>query len=399
MTGLTQPGLRAEFSQTLPVPLSGRFEAEPGQMVGLVGRSGAGKTSVLRILAGLAQPSSGHVAVGPHTWQDSAQGIWVPPQHRKVGLVFQNYALMPHLSALENVRLALGGLPRPQAQALAQEWLNKVQLTPALWARRPAQLSGGQQQRVALARALAREPALLLLDEPFSAVDQMTRRKLYTVLENLRGELNIPIVLVTHDLQEARLLCEQLVVMEGGEVLQQGCPSEVYRRPRNRRVADLVGLQNRFSGRWLGEEGLPGGFARFEWLNTLKPGDLSESQPLVLRTLSKGKIPPGFLMNWVIHNDGIRVLGSMDEPENAPSPGSNPGVNRIPCELASIKDLGDVTLLEFKPLQAPRRNLRVGLSGQSVVPLVQGQSYWVELNPEMIHVMPKHRSSSSLERG
>ena len=127
---------------------------------------------------------------------------------RQVGLVFQNYALMPHLDAIGNVALPLLHLPLAARRAQASAWLDRMQLTPAEQTRRPAQLSGGQQQRVAVARALARQPRLLLLDEPFSAVDHMSRQGLYQLLADLRRDLAIPIVLVTHDLNEARLLAD-----------------------------------------------------------------------------------------------------------------------------------------------------------------------------------------------
>ncbi|PZO26801.1 MAG: ABC transporter ATP-binding protein, partial [Betaproteobacteria bacterium] len=134
--------------------------------------------------------------------------------------------------------------------------------------RKPAQLSGGQQQRVALARALARQPQLLLLDEPFSAVDQMNREGLYRLLAELRADLNIPIVLVTHDLNEARMLCDKLVVLDQGQVLQEGPAFDVHRRPRNSRVADLVGIQNRFHGAWLGP-GQEAGVGHLQWTRAL----------------------------------------------------------------------------------------------------------------------------------
>ncbi|MDP3616485.1 MAG: ABC transporter ATP-binding protein [Rhodoferax sp.] len=265
--------LVVEVEQTQPMPLSARFRCAPGQMLALVGPSGAGKTSMLRIMAGLMRPGQGVVRVGDRLWCDTARGLFVPPQKRHVGLVFQNYALMPHLDALSNVALALLHLPHPQRRERARHWLDHVHLTPEQQARRPAELSGGQQQRVAVARALAREPALLLLDEPFSAVDQMSRHSLYALLAELRRELNIPIVLVTHDLNEARLLCDQLVVMDAGRVLQQGEPASIHRAPRNARVADLMGIQNRFHGVWLG---------------------LTNE--------------PGQAVTWVIHGEGIRLL-------------------------------------------------------------------------------------------
>ena len=227
------PALQVSVQQTHPMPLGGTFSCQAGEMLALVGPSGAGKTSMLRVLAGLMRPQQGRVQVGGELWCDTEASLWQPPHRRHVGMVFQNYALMPHLSALENVALPLLHLPRGERLARAARWLDHVGLLPEQQQRRPAALSGGQQQRVAVARALAREPALLLLDEPFSAVDQMSRQGLYRLLAQLREELTIPIVLVTHDLHEARLLADTLVVMDGGQVLQQGAPATLYRSPRN----------------------------------------------------------------------------------------------------------------------------------------------------------------------
>jgi molybdate transport system ATP-binding protein len=161
-------------------------------------------------------------------------------------------------------------LPVKQRLQAATDWLNRMGLTAEQQQRVPAMLSGGQQQRVALARALARQPKLLLMDEPFSAVDQMSRRGLYALIADLRRDLHIPIVLVTHDLNEARQLADKLVVMDEGQVLQEATPAHIHRAPRNARVADLVGIPNRFHGRWLGAGGphaLPEGFAWLEWLS------------------------------------------------------------------------------------------------------------------------------------
>src|SRR5690606_29570283 len=158
--------------------------------------------------------------IGSTPWCDTAARIFVPPQERHLGLVFQNYALMPHLSALDNVGLSLLDLPQRQRRVAAARWLAHVHLEAVQHSRRPDQLSGGQQQRVAIARALARSPRLLLLDEPFSAVDHLTRRGLYHLLADLRLNLAIPIILVTHNLHEARMLADRMAVMDRGKVMQ-----------------------------------------------------------------------------------------------------------------------------------------------------------------------------------
>ena len=221
------PALSVRLKQVAPIPLQAEFSCASGELLALVGPSGSGKTTILRVIAGLARCQQGRVAIGADAWFDAEAGIDVSPQRRRVGLVFQNYALFPHLSALGNVAVASG---RADARAHAQEMLGRVRLN-AFADRRPSQLSGGQQQRVAIARALAREPQVLLLDEPFSAVDQTARLDLYQELAELRRGLAIPIVLVTHDLQEAQRLADRLVVLERGEVLAVGSIDEVLALP------------------------------------------------------------------------------------------------------------------------------------------------------------------------
>jgi molybdate transport system ATP-binding protein len=174
-------------------------------------------------------------------WLDTKRGLDLPPHRRPVGLVFQTYALFPHMTALGNVVAALGHRPARERVARARDLLTLVHLA-GFEARRPAALSGGQQQRVAVARALAREPAVLLLDEPFSAVDRPTRRKLHGELAELRQSVRIPIVLVTHDVEEAAALADRLCVIDHGETLQTGRPPELLARPANARVAMALDL-------------------------------------------------------------------------------------------------------------------------------------------------------------
>jgi molybdate transport system ATP-binding protein len=181
-----------------PMRLDASFDCAPGELVALVGPSGSGKTSLLRAIAGLLQSRSlrGRITVGDDCWFDSSTGIDLAPQARRVGLVFQQYALFPHLSAMENVAIHRHGDWTP---ARFDSLFSRLGLL-GLENRRPSQLSGGQQQRVALARALARDPRVLLLDEPFSAVDAPARQALYRELASLRETLSTPILLVTHDL-------------------------------------------------------------------------------------------------------------------------------------------------------------------------------------------------------
>lgn len=347
----------------------------PGELLALVGQSGAGKTSLLRILAGLMKPEHGRVEVAGQVWCDTEAGVHLPPQQRHVGLMFQSYALMPHLSALDNVALALLHLPKPQRLAQARQWLERVQLTPDQQARRPAALSGGQQQRVAVARALARSPQLLLLDEPFSAVDQMLRQELYRTLADLRADLHIPIVLVTHDLNEARQLADTLAVMDGGEVLQHGSPAKLYSSPRNGRVADLVGIQNRFQGVWQGPDTDHPGMGCLAWL----PNDSQSEEPIRLRVRDKGRLVPGQRVSWVIQADGLHLL---TEP---PADGAQTTVCAV---LAELRYLGDLSLATLMLDDVPGTRLQLTLAGAQRSGLQVGQKLCVRLDMDWVHVMP-----------
>lgn len=236
--------LRVNITLNAPTQLDVSLSCEPGQMLALVGPSGSGKSTTLRCIAGLQKPSSGVIEGGGQRWFDSLQGLALSPQQRRVGIVFQEYALFPHLNVADNIRLACDGQPDA---ARVEDLLAQVHLS-GLASRYPAQLSGGQQQRVALARALARNPDVLLLDEPFSAVDKVTRRKLYLELHTLRQQLAMPVILVTHDLDEAAMLADQMCVIHQGKTLQQGTIDEVLQRPKNLSVARQVDIRNLFDG-------------------------------------------------------------------------------------------------------------------------------------------------------
>ena len=236
-----RPGLSVRLRQDGPIPLAVDLACGPSELLALVGPSGSGKTTVLRAVAGLYQPRQGHVACGGATWLDIDAGIDVPAHRRRVGLVFQAYALFPHMTALANVMAAMHHRPRAERADRARELLRQVHLD-GLEGRRPATLSGGQQQRVAVARALARDPAVLLLDEAFSAVDRRTRRRLHDELRELRGMVSLPIVLVTHDLDECAALADRLCVLDAGETLQTGRTAEVLSAPADRRVREALDL-------------------------------------------------------------------------------------------------------------------------------------------------------------
>jgi len=223
---------------TASIPLDIAFRVEPGELLALVGHSGSGKSTMLRTIAGLWTPSEARVAVNGETWLDTGRRVNLAPHRRRVGMVFQSFALFPHMTALGNVIAAMHHRPAPGREDEARRLLALVNLS-GLEARKPAELSGGQQQRVAVARALAREPAALLLDEPFSAVDRATRERLYEEIGRLRAHLAMPTVLVTHDMEEARLLADRMVVIEEGRVVRSGSTGDVLFDPAALRAMGL----------------------------------------------------------------------------------------------------------------------------------------------------------------
>nr|WP_241844288.1 ABC transporter ATP-binding protein [Kitasatospora sp. CB01950] len=219
------------------------FSAQPGEVLALLGPNGAGKSTALRALAGLLPLTSGRLALDGSEWDSPSAGVFVPAEQRPIGVVFQDYLLFPHLSALDNVAFGLRckGLRRAAARAEALPWLERMGLAEHA-GQRPAKLSGGQAQRVALARALAVRPRLLLLDEPLAALDARTRLDIRAELRRHLAEFEAVAVLVTHDPLDAMVLADRLVVIEAGQVVQTGRPAEVARRPRTDYIARLVGL-------------------------------------------------------------------------------------------------------------------------------------------------------------
>ncbi len=239
--GSARRGLQVRLSQREPIPLDTEFAVGAGEVMALIGPSGSGKSTTLRSIAGLYRPADGRIACNGSVWLDHDAGVFVPARQRRVGLVFQSYALFPHLTAIENVMEAMLDVPAAERREQAHALLRRVHLDSVI-ERRPAALSGGEQQRVAVARALGRRPEVLLLDEPFSAVDRVTRRALRRELADLRRDLPMPVVLVTHDLDDAARLADRLCVLHKGRVLQTGPVGEVMNQPATPEVASLLDL-------------------------------------------------------------------------------------------------------------------------------------------------------------
>jgi molybdate transport system ATP-binding protein len=266
---------------------------------------------VLRAIAGLLRAGAGEIHSNGECWFDARRGIHIETRRRRVGYVFQNYALFPHLSALHNVMEAMLDRPMAERESRARDVLARVRLA-GLEDRVPAALSGGQQQRVAVARALAREPKVLLLDEPFSAVDRATRQRLYRELAELKRDLAMPVILVTHDLDEALMLADRLCVLHQGRTLQSGEPYAVMTRPESVEVAQLVGLRNVFRAGVLGhDEGR--GITTIEWRGHRLEARLQTA--FALGTQVTWAIPQGHI---VLHRRDRPSRGERENPVSGP---------------------------------------------------------------------------------
>ena len=347
--------LSVRLQQAGPIPLDVALSCPPGELLAIVGPSGSGKTTVLRSISGLYRPLYGLVRVDEETWLDTESGIDLPPQTRSVGLVFQDYALFPHLSALDNVRLAMSRIDEPRRSENATQVLARVHLA-GLEARRPDQLSGGQRQRVALARALARDPNVLLLDEPFSAVDRMTREPLKEEIAALHRGLDIPMLLVTHDLEEALSLADRICVLNAGMTLQIGTPDEVRLRPKSALVAALMGHTNLFE-----VAVLPGN--RIRWGN----GELHVS--------AMNGCSPGPRVTALVPPDAIALAAADAAARNV--------VNGIVMELKQLGETAALTVV----VDGQRLRLRVGAREASSRNSRIGDALSLHIDPAGIHLM------------
>ena len=221
------------------------FEVGHGEFLTLLGPSGCGKTTTLRCIAGLEMPDDGEIYIGSRLVSAPRKGVFVPPEKRNIGMVFQNYAVWPHMTVFDNIAypLKIRGLPKEEIRKRVKRVLELVHLE-GLENRYPHQLSGGQQQRVALARALVMEPEVLLLDEPLSNLDAKLREEMRFEIKEIQKKVGITVIYVTHDQAEAMAMSDKIAVMNKGKILQIGTPEEIYRRPANAFVAEFIGLAN-----------------------------------------------------------------------------------------------------------------------------------------------------------
>lgn len=292
-----------------------------GQLSAIVGPSGSGKTSVLRAVAGVLITRRSRVVFDGDIWADTEQRAFRPAHQRPLGFVSQTFGLFPHLTAAENVGAALTHLPRRARAREVQSGLDAVGIG-GLAGRRPSELSGGQGQRVAMARALARKPQLLLLDEPFSALDRSTRKRLHVELKRLQNSLNMTVVFVTHDLDEAAQLSQNLVLLRHGRVVQQGPTPELLRRPATVEAARLMDFANLARARWVGS-GASG--------ITLRWGD-------VLLTAAGGpQSQPMDTVSWTVRASDV-LLVKHNHPEE-----SRLGTI-LPAKVVEVIEMGDSAL-------------------------------------------------------
>lgn len=355
--------LKVKISQAIPNPLQLNIECTPGELHALVGPSGSGKTTALRTIAGLNNAHTGKIECDGELWFEATEigGVEVSlsPAERSCGFIFQQYALFPHLTALENVCIPLyNSLPEvSERKRLAQQWLERMGIGE-LANRMPNQLSGGQQQRVALARALARSPKILLLDEPFSAIDAPTRQSLYKTLAELRKDLNIPILLVTHDLREADLLADKITVIDQGVGLQTAPPQVLFERPRNSRVAELVGINNKFEGIFTA--------GKLTWNGCQQ----------IFNVVDKGKIPPNTPVAWVITAEGL----SLHADKSALS---------VEVIVEQLSALGQIAVIQLRTLEG-RHAVVWEASAAEVkrLSLQVGEIAHLEIDSGKIHIMP-----------
>ncbi len=367
---MSSGGLEVRLQQARPIPLEVDFVCAPGEVLALVGPSGSGKTSILRAIAGLMPQAHGHVACSGVLWMDPALNRPVPARARRVGMVFQDYALFPHLTALDNVAEALTHLPRGERRVRAAAWLERVHLK-GLERRRPAQMSGGQRQRVALARALAREPAVLLLDEPFSAVDRATRERLYLELAELRRELAMPVLLVTHDMGEAALLADRMYIVHEGRGLQSGTPEQLLLRPDSALVARLVGHRNLHPGRILGPAAREGR-VMVDWAGI--PLEVAATRPPA----------PGRWVDWLIPEGVVQLMRRHGTPRRR-------WENVLPGRVIEAVALGDTVTACILVHDDPKRRIRMrlGLHAARRNRLETGAQVEISLPAEAIHLMPR----------
>ena len=340
------------------------FELPVGKLSAIVGPSGSGKTSVLRAVAGLLATRHSLISFDKDIWADTATRYFRPAHQRPLGFVSQTFGLFPHLTAAENVEAALIHLPRHERRREGQNCLDVVGIG-GLAGRRPNELSGGQSQRVAMARALARKPRLLLLDEPFSALDHSTRKRLRVELKRLQDALAMTVLFVTHDLDEAAELSQTMVLLRRGQVVQQGPTRELLRRPSTVEAARLMNFAN---------------LAKAQWVDSDTSGITLRWGDVLLKAEAGPKSQPDDPIYWTIRTSDVFLV--KDDRPNEPSLGTILSAEVVEViemggsALVSVtvaRSGGEILRLQLRPGALHRHNvskgsqIRIALHAQAVV--------------------------------
>jgi ABC-type sulfate/molybdate transport systems ATPase subunit len=370
----------------------------PLSFTALLGVSGAGKSLTLRSLAGLLHPDQGRIVLDGRILFDSQQHIFMPPQARRIGYVPQHSALFPHQTVAEQIRFALPARTSRKSQVARVAELVTVLELEGLERRYPDALSGGQQRRVALARALAADPQLLVLDEPFSALDVPVRERLYEVLRHLHQQFALPIILVTHDRAEVEQLADTVVVLHQGSVVQVGSVQKVFLAPRTPDVARLVGQDNLFGGEVATppptQEGAPPNAIRLEWLRYARtgldvPAPAHERECAWLPLPSNHREPRPQQVSGCIHADEITVTCRSDQDRS--TPWTPEGAILWPATLLHLQRLGSSLRLHFHPHGGSASDIiEVYLNVQQwrEVAGATGDTFLLKIAPEALHCFP-----------
>ena len=333
------------------------FQARAGVTV-LFGPSGAGKTLTLDAIAGFVKPDAGRILLDDEILFDAAAGVNLPPRRRNCGYVFQNYALFPHMTLRANLMFAADKLPRLERHRRVNEMLEQFHLKDVS-GRRPHEVSGGEQQRCSIARALIGAPRLLLLDEPARGLDAPLREELYALLRQVRSEFHVPILLVTHDLDECFALGEEMLVLRGGRIVQSGPPRSVLDRPAGVEVARLLGIANLFEAE----------------IAALDPG--RNTSRLRLRGFElNGPYFPGRL-----RGDRVWVCARAEELRAHPHNGSRPEPNQVPARLLRVSERARAVRLEFE------EDLAVDLPREQFDRQKDNKDWLVEFPPHALRVL------------
>ena len=297
------------------------------ELVVLFGPSGSGKTTLFRCISGILEPDNGTITVGSNVYYDKDKRINVPIQKRNLGYVFQNDTLFPHMTVKKNIVYGLKNWEKGDREKRFMEMMDLLHIEE-LETQYPSQLSGGQKQRVALARALAPKPEILLLDEPFSALDTEIRTKLAKKIKTLQNKIGIPLLFITHNLEEAFLLASKILILHGGKTQQFGTPEEIFYNPQSRQVAELFGLLNIFDDAYVKEHDK-------ESKSTILK---SESMQITVKYLN---YKVGDEVCWGIHPENITLLppnlGSEDHDENIYLAFINGIINKGPKKRITLK--------------------------------------------------------------